>query len=68
MREALHELSRKESVRPVRASSMTGEAEHTFRHMVVRDVAYAQIPRAARAAKHLAAAAWMHEQAGGSRT
>jgi class 3 adenylate cyclase/tetratricopeptide (TPR) repeat protein len=63
--EALHELSRKELVRPVRASSMTGQAEHTFRHMVVRDVAYAQIPRPARAAKHLAAAAWMEEQAGG---
>ena len=65
VRDALHELSRKELVRPMRASSVAGEAEHAFRHMVVRDVAYAQIPRAARAAKHLAAAAWIEDQAGG---
>ena len=65
VRDTLHELSRKELVRPMRASSVAGEAEHAFRHMVVRDVAYAQIPRAARAAKHLAAAAWIEEQAGG---
>jgi hypothetical protein len=44
--EALHELSRKELIRPARASSMAGEAEYAFYHALVRDVCYAQIPRA----------------------
>ena len=54
--QALHELARKELVRPSRQSSMEGEAEYGFWHLLVRDVAYQQIPRAQRAAKHLAAA------------
>ena len=62
--QALHELSRKELVRPVRSSSMEGEAEYGFWHLLVRDVCYAQIPRAARAARHRAAAAWIEEKAG----
>ena len=61
---ALHELSRKELVRPARQSSMEGEAEYGFWHLLVRDVAYQQIPRAARAAKHLAAANWLETRAG----
>jgi class 3 adenylate cyclase/tetratricopeptide (TPR) repeat protein len=63
---ALHELSRKELVRPSRQSSMEGEAEYGFWHVLVRDVAYQQIPRAARAAKHLAAADWLEATAGES--
>src|SRR5207249_8982732 len=62
--QALHELSRKELVRPARTSSMQGEAEYGFWHLLVRDVCYAQIPRAARAARHRAAAAWIERQAG----
>ena len=62
--QALHELSRKELVRPARASSIDGEAEHGFWHLLVRDVCYAQIPRAARAERHLAAAAWIERKAG----
>jgi tetratricopeptide (TPR) repeat protein len=61
---ALHELSRKELVRPARTSSMADEAEYGFLHVLVRDVCYAQIPRAARAARHRAAAAWIERQAG----
>jgi class 3 adenylate cyclase/tetratricopeptide (TPR) repeat protein len=61
---ALHELSRKELVRPSRQSSMEGEAEYGFWHLLVRDVAYEQIPRAARAAKHLAAADWLEMKGG----
>ena len=57
--QALHELARKELVRPVRASSMAGEQEYTFWHALVRDVCYAQIPRLARAARHQAAAGWI---------
>jgi class 3 adenylate cyclase/tetratricopeptide (TPR) repeat protein len=62
--QALHELSRKELVRPARASSMDGQAEYGFWHLLLRDVCYAQIPRAARAARHRAAAVWLERQAG----
>ncbi|MGZ4360137.1 MAG: ATP-binding protein, partial [Gaiellaceae bacterium] len=61
---ALHELARKELVRPARQSSMEGEAEYGFWHLLVRDVAYQQIPRAQRAAKHLAAADWLEAKGG----
>ena len=61
---ALHELARKELVRPSRQSSMEGEAEYGFWHVLVRDVAYRQIPRAGRAARHLAAADWLEAKAG----
>jgi class 3 adenylate cyclase/tetratricopeptide (TPR) repeat protein len=62
--QALHELSRKELVRPARTSAMEGEAQYGFWHLLVRDVCYAQIPRAARAVRHRAAAAWIEGKAG----
>jgi class 3 adenylate cyclase/tetratricopeptide (TPR) repeat protein len=61
---ALHELARKELVRPARTSSMEGESEYSFWHLLVRDVAYAQIPRADRSRRHRAAAAWIERKAG----
>jgi class 3 adenylate cyclase/tetratricopeptide (TPR) repeat protein len=60
----LHELARKELVRPGRTSSMEGEQEYGFWHALVRDVCYAQIPRSSRAARHRAAAAWIERKAG----
>jgi class 3 adenylate cyclase/tetratricopeptide (TPR) repeat protein len=62
--EAMHELSRKELIRPSRTSSVEGEAEYSFWHILVRDVAYAQIPRADRAERHRQAAAWIEQVAG----
>jgi class 3 adenylate cyclase/tetratricopeptide (TPR) repeat protein len=62
--QVLHELARKELVRPARAGSMEGEREYAFWHVLVRDVCYGQIPRAARAARHEAAAAWLEAKAG----
>ena len=59
----LRELSRKELVRPSRQSSMRGQAEYAFWHILTRDVAYAQLPRPSRAARHVAAAAWVESQA-----
>jgi class 3 adenylate cyclase/tetratricopeptide (TPR) repeat protein len=64
LREALHELSKKELVRGARVSSVSGESEYVFWHALVRDVAYGSIPRASRAAKHIAAAGWVEEVAG----
>jgi class 3 adenylate cyclase/tetratricopeptide (TPR) repeat protein len=55
----LHSLSRKEFVSRQRRSSVAGEDEYAFRHALVRDVAYEQIPRAERADKHRAAAEWL---------
>src|SRR5439155_3363650 len=60
----LHELARKELVRRVRHSSIEDDIEYVFWHVLVRDVAYAQIPRAARAQKHVAAAQWIERIAG----
>jgi tetratricopeptide (TPR) repeat protein len=57
--EALLGLERKELAQRARRSSVEGEAEYAFRHLLVRDVAYSQIPRAARADKHRAAAGWV---------
>jgi predicted ATPase len=65
VKEGLHELSRKELVRPARLSSIEGESEYAFWHLLVCDVAYAQIPRASRAARHRAAADWIERTAGG---
>jgi class 3 adenylate cyclase/tetratricopeptide (TPR) repeat protein len=55
----LHALERKEFIRRQRRSSVAGETEYTFRHMLVREVAYSQIPRAARAERHVRAAEWI---------
>src|SRR5439155_9513350 len=63
--EALHDLARKELIRPSRVSSMEGQDEFAFWHVLVRDVAYAQLPRAARAVKHREVAAWIEESGGG---
>jgi class 3 adenylate cyclase/tetratricopeptide (TPR) repeat protein len=63
--EMLRDLSRKELIRGSRHSSMQGEAEYAFWHILSRDVAYNQLPRAERAARHVAAATWIESQAPG---
>ncbi len=55
----LHALDRKGFVRRQRQSSVENELEYAFGHALVRDVAYGQIPRAERAAKHRAVATWI---------
>jgi class 3 adenylate cyclase/tetratricopeptide (TPR) repeat protein len=62
----LHALTRKEFVRRERRSSVGGEDEFAFRHVLVRDVAYGQIPRAERAEKHRRAAEWIESLSQGS--
>ena len=57
--ERLHALERKEFVRRDRRASVAGETEYSVRHVLVRDVAYGQIPRARRAELHARAAAWI---------
>src|SRR5439155_2163623 len=60
----LTELDRREFIRAAAQSSIRDQREFSFWHAVVRDVAYAQIPRAARATKHRRAAAWTETVAG----
>jgi class 3 adenylate cyclase/tetratricopeptide (TPR) repeat protein len=57
--EPLHALERKEFVRRERRSSVAGEEQYTFLHVLVRDVAYGQIPRGRRSGRHRAAAEWI---------
>ena len=43
---------------------MEDESEYSFWHLLVRDVAYSQIPRAERVRRHRSAAAWIERKAG----
>jgi tetratricopeptide (TPR) repeat protein len=52
-------LERKGFVRRQRRSSLEGESEFAFAHALVRDVAYGQIARVDRAAKHRLTAEWI---------
>lgn len=63
---ALEHLARRELTREVVPSTLVGEAEYGFWHALLRDVAYSFLPRAARLAKHRAAATWITARAGGS--
>lgn len=56
---AIRELRSRELAWPVRIPSMSGQSEFMFRHVLVRDVAYGQIPRADRARLHENVARWM---------
>jgi class 3 adenylate cyclase/tetratricopeptide (TPR) repeat protein len=64
--ERLRALERKEFVRRERRSSVAGETAYVFRHALVRDVAYGQLPRGRRIEKHQLAAEWI-ESLGGDR-
>jgi class 3 adenylate cyclase/tetratricopeptide (TPR) repeat protein len=55
----LHALARKEFIRRERRSSVEGDTEFAFLHVLVRDVAYGQLPRRERSEKHRLAAEWI---------
>ena len=55
----LHALERKDFVQRALRSSVANEAEYAFLHVLVRDVAYGQIPRGRRAEQHQLAAEWI---------
>ena len=59
VRATLEGLVQREVIMPQPASRFRGDEEYAFRHLLVREVAYGQIPRAARADKHRAAADWV---------
>ena len=59
LEESPHGLERKQFIRRERHSSLAGETQYAFLHVLLRDAAYGQIPRATRAGKHLKAAGWI---------
>ena len=59
LKDRLHGLERKEFIRREQQSSVAGEDEYAFRHALVRDVAYGQIPRDDRSRKHRFTAEWI---------
>ena len=61
----LDSLAGSELIRPAKTSTMAGEREYAFGHVLARDVAYGELPRAARARKHAAFATWLEDKAGG---
>ncbi|TMK17027.1 MAG: hypothetical protein E6G63_02100 [Actinobacteria bacterium] len=61
--EILGSLERRDLIRMERASAVEGDREYTFRHMLIRDVAYATIPRRARRERHEAVARYVEEAA-----
>ncbi|HVR14014.1 MAG TPA: AAA family ATPase [Gaiellaceae bacterium] len=60
--DAIRGLERKEFVRRERRSSVEGELQYAFRHVLVRDVAYGQIPRVTRAERHEQVADWIERR------
>jgi predicted ATPase/class 3 adenylate cyclase len=63
VRAGLRDLTQRDLVRPSRISSVQGDGEYAFAHALIRDVAYAQIPRLERVDKHVVAAGWIERLA-----
>jgi DNA-binding SARP family transcriptional activator/tetratricopeptide (TPR) repeat protein len=59
LQEYLDRLETRDFIYRASRSSMAGEREYGFRHVLIRDVAYGQIPRAERSQKHRRAASWL---------
>ena len=61
---ALEDLEFRELIRRRRTSRMQGDEEFSFKHELIRDVAYATLPHAARRERHAIVAAFLEEEAG----
>ena len=62
--EALRALERRGLVSARPTSTIAGQVEYGFRHVLIRDVAYASVPRTRRARAHAETAAWIEQLAG----
>jgi tetratricopeptide (TPR) repeat protein len=60
---ALASLVRRDLLRPEAQSAVPSDEQLTFKHVLIRDVAYESLPRAARATRHQVVGAWLREQA-----
>ncbi len=64
LEEGLRELARRELVRPARRSSVEGQQEYVFWHLLLRDAAYDSIPPSLRPERHGAVVGWAERLAG----
>ena len=64
-RQSLLRLVRRELIQPVRRTSMQGQEEFTFSHVVARDVAYGQLTRGEKARLHRETARWLEAVSAG---
>ena len=62
--ESLRRLVLKELIRPDRPPVAPGEEGYRFRHLLIRDAAYAGVPKELRADLHERFASWIEENAG----
>ncbi|WP_446686246.1 ATP-binding protein [Micromonospora costi] len=62
---ALDRLQRRDLVYEQDTSTMPGQSEYRFRHILVRDVCYQRLPRAERVVRHQRTADWLEQLADG---
>ena len=62
--EALEDLMLRDFIVGEARSSISGETPYRFRHVLIRDVAYASLSKSARAELHAQFAAWLGERVG----
>ena len=62
--EALDALESRDLIRREPSSQVQGEAEFSFKHILIREVAYSTLPRADRKARHAAVARYIEDVAG----
>jgi predicted ATPase len=65
VRQGLIELERRDLVRAATASMVAGEDEYAFKHILIRDVAYSQLPKRRRSVLHARVAEWVDALPGG---
>ncbi len=61
---ALEQLERRDVIHGQTPSSIAGELQYTFKHVLIRDVAYARIPKRRRVLLHSRFAAWVEDLPG----
>ncbi|MDR7520362.1 MAG: adenylate/guanylate cyclase domain-containing protein [Armatimonadota bacterium] len=61
---ALDRLQEREVIDERPTSSISGEREFVFRHALIREVAYASLPKSERSLKHIRFAQWLESAAG----
>ncbi|HEX3268410.1 MAG TPA: adenylate/guanylate cyclase domain-containing protein [Gaiellaceae bacterium] len=62
--EALESLEQRDLVRREPSTSVQGDEEFSFKHMLIREVAYATLPKAVRRERHAAVARFIEHAAG----
>jgi class 3 adenylate cyclase/tetratricopeptide (TPR) repeat protein len=60
---AIASLQEKDLITPTAGSRLAGEREFSFKHILIRDVAYSTLPKSVRARKHAAVGGFIEERA-----